>query len=187
MGEVQDKNLIRQYCIISKKTSWLIGEGMKKIVKPFLLTFLLILLLGNPVHSQVQDLTKIADNFYAGLADIIEVNMDNPDKCLKEVEDYYQKNEATIKQIQMRAEEAMKQATPLVDEYMSMSEGELEAFARERNLMSRQSRLRMSPGAIRYTETMKIFAMKYPAYGLQVATKDLQLIPGGEQLSTDTP
>ncbi len=186
MGEVQDKNLIRQYCIISKKTSWLIGEGMKKIVKPFLLTFLLILLLGNPVYSQVQDLTKIADNFYAGLADIIEVNMDNPDKCLKEVEDYYQKNEATVKQIQMRVEEAMKQATPLVDEYMSMSEGELEAFAREQKL-NHQSQLRMSPGAIRYIETMEIFAMKYPAYGLQVATKALQLIPGGEQLSIDTP
>ena len=186
MREVQDKNLIRQYCIISKKTSWLIGECMKKIVKPFLLTFLLILLLDNLVYSQVQDLTKITDNFYAGLADIIEVNMDNPDKCLREVEDYYQKNEAIIKQIRILTEKAMKQLTPLVDEYMSMSEAELEAFAREQKL-NRQSHLRMSPGAVRYTETMKDFAMKYPAYGLQVATKALQLIPGGEQLLTDTP
>ena len=186
MREVQDKNLIRQYCIISKKTSWLIEECMKKIVKPFLLTFLIILLLGNPVYSQVQDLTKITDNFYAGLADIIEVNMDNPDKCLMEVEDYYQKNEATVKQIRILTEEAMKQVTPLVDEYMSMSEGELEAFAREQKLNS-QSQLRISPGAVRYTETMKVFAMKYPACGLQVATKVFQLIPGGEQLLTDTP
>ena len=159
---------------------------MKKIVKPFLLTFLLILLLSNLVYSQVQDLTKITDNFYAGLADIIEVNTDNPDKCLREVKDYYQKNEATVKQIRIWAEEAMKQATPLVDEYMSMSEGELEAFAREQKL-NRQSQLQMSPGATRYTEAMEIFAMKYPAYGLQVATEAFQLIPGGEQLLTDIP
>ncbi len=159
---------------------------MKKIVKSFLLTFLIILLLDNPVCSQVQDLTKIADNFYAGLADVIEANMDDPDNCLREVEDYYQKNEATVKQIRMSAEEAMKQVIPLVDEYMSMSEGELEAFAREQK-MNRQSQLRISPGAVRYTETMKAFTMKYPAYGLQVATKALQLIPGGEQLLKNTP
>ncbi len=159
---------------------------MKKIVKSFLLTFLIILLLDNLVYSQVQDLAKITDNFYAGLADIIEANMDNPDKCLREVEDYYQKNEATIKQIRILTEKAMKQLTPLVDEYMSMSEAELEAFAREQKL-NHQSQLRMSPGTIRYTETIKAFAMKYPAYGLQLATKALQLIPGGEQLLTDIP
>ena len=145
------------------------------------MTFLTILLLGNPVYSQVQDLTKITDNFYAGLADIIEVNMDDPDKCLEEVEDYYQKNEATVKHIRISTEEAMKQLTPSVDEYISMSEGELEAFAQEQRI-NRQSQLRMSPGALRYTEAMETFTMKYPAYGLQVATKAFQLIWGGEEL-----
>ena len=159
---------------------------MKKTVKFFLLAFLIILLPDKLIYSQVQDLIKVADNFYAGLADIIEVNIDNPDKCLREIEDYYQKNESTVKQIRISTEKDMKQLTPSVDEYMSMSEGELEAFAREQKL-NRQSQLQMSPGAVRYTEAMKVFATKHPAYGLQVATKGLQLIPGGEQLLKDTP
>lgn len=42
------------------------------------------------------ELERVTEGFYAGLADIIENDMNNPDKCVIGAENYFNKNEATV-------------------------------------------------------------------------------------------
>ena len=60
---------------------------MKKICNIFVLTFLIIFALS--CASRAEDIDTIMDKFYDGLADIIERNMDSPDRCVREINDYY--------------------------------------------------------------------------------------------------
>jgi len=147
---------------------------MKKILSIFVVVFLMISLPSGV--SQAEDVNVIADKFYAGLADIIERNMDDPQTCVKEVEDYYQDNQESIKQIRRAAEKAMEQLAPMMEQYMSMSEEELGALERQQKGWGQQPQ--MSPDAVRYTQALEAFTMKYPQYGMEIATKAMQLVPG---------
>jgi len=146
---------------------------MKKILSVFVVGFLMIFLPSGV--SQAEDLEKISDRFYAGLADIIERNMDDPQTCVKEVEDYYQANQKSVRQIRKAAEKAMAHIAPMLEKYKSMSEEELDALKRQQKAMEPP---RMSPGVARYSQALRAFTMKYPQYGMEITKKAMQLVPG---------
>ena len=125
---------------------------------------------------RAQDVSRLADEFYAGLADIIERNMNAPDNCLAEADRFYQTNQDKVLAMRKAAEKAMQQAAPLMEKYMSMSEQEAEALANKQQggVQGRQSRL--SSAAQRYTEAVKNFATKYPMPGMRLATLAMQLV-----------
>jgi hypothetical protein len=79
------------------------------------------------------DLSALLEDFYGGLADIIENNMDEPQNCVREVDAYYQDNQALVYQIQEETANVMAQAAPMMqgmmDDYQSAkSEEELRAM-----------------------------------------------------------
>lgn len=152
-----------------------------KFVKIFVFVFLAIFI-SSPL-LKAEDANTLADGFYNGLAEIIERNMNNPDNCVVEVENYYQANRATVEKIRQLAEKPMAQAMQEMDKvmekYESMSEEELEALERQAQQKGSQyKQQKMSPGAARYTEAMKNFTMKYPQQAMKVAGKAMRLVPG---------
>ncbi|MGR3310395.1 MAG: hypothetical protein ACUZ77_06425 [Candidatus Brocadiales bacterium] len=70
---------------------------MKKILKIFIFLYLIISILS--CVSQAENINEIMDKFYSDLADIIERNMDNPDRCASETDNYYKENQATVEKI----------------------------------------------------------------------------------------
>ena len=150
---------------------------MKKTLKILMLAFPVILMLNCICFAE--DLTKTMDKFYAGVADIIERNMDNPKQCVREVDNYYAKNQATIAQIRKETKKAMEQVAPamaefklMIEENAEVAEGLKDTQQRARNRAATQT-----PGAERYAKAMQSFTMKHLQYGLKIATKAMQLVP----------
>ena len=154
---------------------------MKKIASLFICAFLMIL--TQNCISQAEDVSVIMDKFHNGLADIIEGNMNSPDRCVAEVDDYYRKNRATIEKVRKMTEKGVKQAMSMMPEYYkkyeSMSEEELEALERKTQQMERRQP-KMLPGTARYTKALEAFSMKYPGQGIRIATKALEFMPRTE-------
>lgn len=151
--------------------------------RAFILAFLMVAMLS--FVCLAEDLSKIIDRFYVGLTDIIESNMDDPDGCVREVETYYQNNQALIAQIREAAEKTMTQAAPMMaktmDQYESMSEEELEAM--ERKSGGRQEAMAekgMSAAGKRYSKALEDFSIKYPQQGMKIAFKAFELMPRGQ-------
>lgn len=152
----------------------------EKMFRAFILAFLMVAMLS--FVCLAEDLSKITDRFYAGLADIIESNMDDPDGCVREVEAYYQNNQALIAQIREATEKAMTQVAPMMakkmEQYGSMSEEKLEAM--ERKYGGRQEAMiekKMSAAGKRYSKAVEDFSMKYPQQGMKIAFKAFELMP----------
>ena len=152
------------------------GGVMKKIGKIFVAVLVGISLLAS--ISLAQDLNQVVDQFYAGLADIIERNMDNPDQCVREVEDFYAANQETVNKIRQAAQEAMKELSPMIDKYKSMTQEEIEALhqeAREKQIgqtdFPEVTLPPLADGADRYAQAIQAFAAKYPEAGMKIAAK----------------
>ena len=128
-----------------------------------------------------QEINKISEEFYSGLADIIEDNMNNPDACVAKVEDYYQANQDKIKEIRAAAEKAMEQMAPQMGKYMSMTQEEAEALAKKEGAQGETIKPRMLPEAERYSDALKTFSMKHLEAGTKIAMESMQLIPGFKQ------
>ncbi len=160
---------------MDKKTS--VTEKMAKFfIFAFLTASLSISILAPVRISHAEDINSIMDNFYNGLADIIERNMDSPEQCILEVDIYYKDNRATIEKIRKMTERGMSQSMAMMDKYGSMSEEELEMLevkARRRS----EAQYPVPKGATRYTEAMAAFSAKYPQYALGIATKAMQFLP----------
>ncbi|MEA3305597.1 MAG: hypothetical protein U9R52_02165 [Candidatus Omnitrophota bacterium] len=125
---------------------------------------------------QAEDVNKIMDKFYDGMAGIIERNMDNPDRCVSEVDDYYKENQATVEKVRKLTEKGMKQAMDMMGEYESMSEEELEALERQA-MQKGMTESQMPPGLERYTEAMEKLMMKSPQQALKIAMMAMQFMP----------
>ena len=126
--------------------------------------------------SCADNLEKDMDKFYGGLADIVEKNMDNPDYCVKAVDDYYVKNKGTVEKIRKVTEKMMAEAYQATDMYGSMDPGEYEALEEE-TVERTMIDPKFTGGAQRYSEAMQKFSMKHPRYAMQVGLKAMQLAP----------
>ncbi|MBL7157851.1 MAG: hypothetical protein ISS92_06835 [Candidatus Omnitrophica bacterium] len=147
---------------------------MKAIFNFLALTCLAVFALSNACGAE--DMTVITDKFYGGIADIIERDMDNPDRCLREVENYYHTNQRTVEKIRNMSEKYMKKAIDMAKKYDSMSEEELKAYERElpQDVLAKPI---TSEGRERYAKAMQDFAMKHPQYAFRIAAKSVELMP----------
>ena len=149
---------------------------MDKLAKVFTWWCFFVFILSGIVSAQ--DLNKITDKFYTGLAEIIERNINNPGECVREVENYYQTHQEEVRQIRQQAEKAMEQIAPQIDKYMSMTEEEAAALAEKQKASGNTPESRMSQAGKRYTEALKAFSAKYPKDGMEIAGKAMQLFMG---------
>jgi len=127
------------------------------------------------------DINKTTDEFYLGLALIIEHHMDNPQACVQAVEAYYQENQSTIQKIRTSAQEALEKSGPMMEKmmnnYMTMSEEELEELEKQQKGSMTKAASQSSPGVDRYTKALQNFTMRNPQQGMRIATKALELVP----------
>lgn len=133
-----------------------------------------------------QDLVSLTDKFYDGLSAIIERNMDNPINCLREVDSYYQDNQALIQKIRSETAKAMQKIEPMLQQYMKAVDGAMAASdfdedglqELEREMSSYKSQqVPPSAAAERYAKAMEYFSMKHPQYAMTVALKAMELMP----------
>jgi hypothetical protein len=151
-----------------------------KVVKVLFLVVLMLFILN--YVGLAEDLNKLTDRFYTGLADIIETNMDSPNDCVRAVEKYYQDNQALVGKIRQATKEAMAEAAPVIEKmmnkYESMGEEDLEAWEKQYQGMEQEmSKKQIPAGAARYTELLQAFTMKYPKYGIKITMRAMQLMP----------
>ena len=149
---------------------------------------LMFALLLIPMLSYValaEDLGRMMDRFYGGLADIFEANMDDPEQALSEVNNYFEENQVLIVQIQEGTKKAMAQAAPkiqsMLDKYKSMSEEELDALEGKQEKMQGSMGFQMSPTMARYNKAMQAFTMKHVQHAMKIHAKLMQLTPGAGQ------
>lgn len=155
----------------------------RSMEKVFIAAFLIISLMVSVASAD--QLKIMMDGFYDGLGKIIERNMDNPDLCVAEVEDYYVRNRALIDTIRKQTEEAIAESMammgPYYDEFEGMTEEEL-ALLKERSeaMAGREPRMSyqaMSAGMKRYNEALEAFMVKHPNQAMIIATKALEFLP----------
>jgi len=155
------------------------------MIRVFVLTLLLLPACCGDVFSA--DLKALQDKFYTGITDIIERNMEDPQKALKEVDKYFEDNQVLVTQIRSETEKAMAQSVPMMqkmmDQYKSMSEKELEALEKKSAGMEKRMQSQMSPAMLRYNKAIESFTMKYPQHAMELAGKLMQLMPDfGKQM-----
>ena len=156
---------------------------MGKAVRIFIFTFSTLFMLSGAL--QAENLNTIADGFYNGLAEVIERNMNAPDRCVTEVDNYFEANQATVRKIRKMSEKPMAQAMgmgmAMMEKYESMSEEELDALQRQAEQKEKKMQQvyeKKMPGATRYSDAMEEFMMKYPQHAMRIAGKTMQLVPG---------
>jgi ribosome-binding ATPase YchF (GTP1/OBG family) len=145
---------------------------MSKIFKIFVVGFFAFIIFQT--ISQAKDLRALSDEFYSGLAGIIERNMNNPEQCVAEVQDYYNANQDKVMQIRQESEKALQQIAPQMDKYKSMTEEEAEAMSKS---SVERAESRMSAAGKRYSDAMKAFMVKYPKEGMKIAGFSMALVP----------
>ena len=151
---------------------------MKKIVMILAALSLSVLLGSNLLWAE--NLNTMTDGFYNGLGEIIEKNMNAPDRCVSEVNRYYTANHATVEKIREASRKPMMEAMSRMEEemakYKSMSEEELKALEEQ----SKHRSMKMpkpSPGSARYQKAIAEFSKKYPAQGIKISLKAMELLP----------
>ena len=147
---------------------------MKKILKGFIvLLFLVFIVTG---LATAEDTGKVIDQFYNGLASIIERNMESPDNCVREVEKYYANNQGVVAKIRKMSEVAMARVSAIGDKFDSMSDEELAKLEESVGPLSPSGEL-ISQGMQRYVAALQSFTFKHPQHALKVAGKAIQLLP----------
>jgi hypothetical protein len=123
-----------------------------------------------------EDPSAIMDRFYEGLAGVIENNMEDPDGCISEVEDYYAAHQAEIREIRKITAKSMEQASAMMDEmsskYDRMSEEELAALEKKMAGEYSAPRTTMSSSMARFE-----FTKRYPSQGAMISVKAMELLP----------
>lgn len=166
--------------MLNKKTGYLMRT--ENIICYLLIAFIAFSLgatLPNAV-SGAEDIRAVIDKFYDGLAEIIEHNMNAPEKCLSEVDKYYSKNKEAIKKIRSIAEKSMEEAMAVKDKYGPLSEGDIgpiDAMSAQRGITVPG----LTAGSTRYIEALRHFTMRYPQYGMKVAGRTTNFLPGGTE------
>lgn len=142
------------------------NNGLKVLIAFMFMTLL-------PAIVMAETAMDIMDTFYAGLAVILEDNMEDPRVCADKVDDYYMRNRRDVEKIRKMTKEGMKQAFSLMKDYGSMSAEELEALESAARPVSHMSR-----GMERYSDAMEKFAMKHPRYAAVISMKSMEFLPG---------
>ncbi len=149
---------------------------MERLFKYFVLLCICSFIFKGAVTAQ--QINSVADEFYNGLADVIEKNMDAPEDCVREVDNYFAANQDKVELIHREAAKAMEQIAPEIDKYMSMTEEEAAAMAQKQGTQTNRQTPKMSAAGQRYNEILKAFCSRYPQQGMKIAGKTMQLVPG---------
>ena len=137
-----------------------------------------------PSWATAEDINTFTEEFYMGLSDIIENNINNPDVCVARVNDYYSARKELIEKIQDLSKEPMAEAMSMgikmIKNYESMSEEELKAHKQQ--ALAKQSEFEgmnsmALPQATRYGRILEEFTRMYPQQGMQVGLKTMELLP----------
>ena len=157
---------------------------MPRLLKYFTLSCLCLFILNGV--AMAQELNRVTDEFYSGLAGVIERNMNDPESCVREVDNYFEANRDKVELIRKEAAKAMEMIAPEIDKYMSMTEEEAAAMAQQQRMQTNRPEPRMSAAAQRYNQVFKAFCSQYPKYGMKIAGKTMQLVPGFSGGTTQT-
>ncbi len=149
---------------------------MGRFFKHFMLLCIFLAIFNGIVTAQ--QINSVTDEFYNGLADVIEKNMDVPEDCIREVDNYFTANQDKVELIRREAAKAMEQIAPEIDKYMSMTEEEAAAMAQKQGTQTNRQTPKMSAAGQRYNEILKAFCSRYPQQGMKIAGKTMQLVPG---------
>lgn len=109
-------------------------------------------------------------DFYNGLAEVIERNMNNPGACLAQAEDYIKNN---IKTLQEVAERGRRMAQQNMQKYENMNREELESTMKEaERTMSdpkvAESMNRSMTAMNKFVEVMGEFTVQHPDEGERI-------------------
>jgi len=137
-------------------------------------SLILILLIFSPLGLFSEDVMTKAEKFYNGLGSVIERNMNSPDKCIKEVNAYFAKNQETVNQIRKASEGAMAKMGPMLSNFSSMDEAEL---AKMRKNSEETASANSNLNAKGFNRIIEEFSQKHPQAGMQIAMKLMELVP----------
>ena len=133
----------------------------------------LFLALQPPLFAE--ELGELTDQFYSGLAQVIENNMHAPGEAVRAVDAYYAMHEREAQKIREKMEVPMREASELMDKYQSMNAAELEAWKRSESGHVR--RRQESSAQTLYGEALMAFSERYPIEGAKIASKAMALLP----------
>jgi hypothetical protein len=152
------------------------GQRRQKMFKHFVLACLCVFILTGAVIAQ--QISMVADEFYNGLADVIEQNMNYPDACVTAVDNYFTANQDKVGLIRQETSKAMELIAPQIDKYMSMTQEEAAAMKKAQSAQANRPASQMSAAGKRYNDAFKAFMTQYPKQGMKIAGKTMQLVPG---------
>ena len=123
-----------------------------------------------------ENLATLTDKFYGGISDIMEKNMNNPDKCVREIDKYYGDNNTTILKIRKLTEENIKKAVEFAKNF---KDAPIENYEKAKSKAGDFYNENMGPtaGITRYSNAMQEFAMKHPQQAIKIATMGAKLVP----------
>jgi len=144
--------------------------------------FIMMVLITCYAFIQVEAEENIINEFnafYNGLADIIENNMETPDKCVDEVNYYYLRNTKTIEKIRKLTEKSINKVKALAGEYDAeklKSAEEIEKMQKNIDVMTNPLN-EVPEASLRYNNALEKFAVKYPMHAVTIAAKAMELMP----------
>ncbi|MGD9015263.1 MAG: hypothetical protein PVI33_04495 [Candidatus Omnitrophota bacterium] len=110
-----------------------------------------------------EDAKTFMEGFYAELADIIERNMNDPDKCVTEVKRFYEDNQSKLSQFMEEAKIiAASEGTSIEEQARSMTKEEVE------EMMQQTGTNRLFQIMSRFNQVMALFSRNYPQQALEI-------------------
>lgn len=119
---------------------------------------------------QAEDLVGATIEFYSGLAQIIEDNMDDPDSCVSQVREYYRSNQDEVLILRKAAKDALDRMSGVYGKYSQRdSDSQMEASNNDKEAVIQ--------AAMRYGNALRSFSAKYPEAASEVKAESMQLLP----------
>lgn len=133
-------------------------------------------------ERQEEELERLLTSFYNDIARIINDNMDDPDECLKRVDDYYKDNEDKVEKIRALSEEYMTKLASMLGEYEDIGgDWEIIDYEIEYEILEKTGLARTQPfmnyETTDYSIALKKFSSIYPHHGSVIAKKALEFTP----------
>jgi len=162
---------------------------MKKVLGILAPSFLLasILICNSCCAYQDDEINALINGFYDGLADVVERNMDSPEQCVKEVEDYYTENKQTVEKVQQMVKEGITKTMSAVKDYETIDEEQINKDLEKGAMQSSMVQPEPSKEVERYTKALNAFTKKYPQEGLKISMKAMQFVFGTPPADTPPP
>lgn len=141
---------------------------MKSPILFFVVLLTAILMIGSVSHAEDADALK--NRFYGGLGAIIERYIDEPQRCVNEVDRYYEANRAMIKEIREWSGVVAARVSSSYSEFRSVSDSDIQGY-QDDAMYAHERRQRATDGLTRYKEALQVFMEKYVIEGLQIIAK----------------